>query len=106
MASTFLFLCPSCGSGIAVHDSGRRAPCGRCGLDAATTAGVVDFVRNEERLLEQSYYDDVYVHSPSSDPIDLHAEWRSLYYPVNRRVLARVGNVKGRVVVLLGNGTS
>ena len=102
----FVLRCPTCGSGLCVSDSGRRALCNGCGRDASTTAGVVQFVRDEERRLEQAYYDSVYLESAPNDLNDLHAAWRSLYYPMNRRVLARVGDVRGRVVVLLGNGTS
>lgn len=104
--SKFAFRCPVCDSGVHVSDSGRRALCEGCGSDAAMASGVVHFIRSEERRLEQAYYDDVYIESTSSDLIDLHAEWRSLYYPMNRRVLTLVGDIEGRVVVLLGNGTS
>jgi len=104
--SEFVVRCPVCGSDVQVSDSGRRALCSDCGRDAATAYGVAHFVRGEERRLEQEYYDGVYLESTPGDLSDLHAEWRSLYYPMNRRVLAHVGDIGGRVVVLLGNGTS
>lgn len=101
-----MFRCPACGSRVRVSHSGRRAVCSHCGEDAATAAGIVDFVRGDERRHEQAYYDSVYRESASNGLTELHDAWRSLYYPMNRRVLARVGDVRGRVVVLLGNGTS
>ncbi len=106
MLSELSFHCPVCGSDVEISGGGSRALCSRCGHDAAAASGVAHFVRSEERILEQAYYDGVYLESESGDVTDLHAEWRSLYYPMNRRVLARVGDVKGRAVVLLGNGTS
>lgn len=100
-----MFVCPRCGAGLVVTDSGRNAVCSSCGHDAGLDSGVVDFVRAAEREEEQQHYDHVYV-AASSTRSDPRAGWASLYYPMNERVRARVGNVTSRTVVLLGNGQS
>jgi SAM-dependent methyltransferase len=58
---------------------------------------------------EGAFYDEVYAAQAArgaNDAQTLRAEWESLYYPMNADVLRRVGGIRDKTVLLLGNGAS
>jgi SAM-dependent methyltransferase len=100
-----IFRCPACGEALPVLGGGAGR-CPACGENVALEGGVFDFVRDELRAAERTHYDEVYtVHAGAPDAHGRDT-WTSLYYPMNRTVRERVGEVRGRTVLLLGNGTS
>lgn len=54
---------------------------------------------------EHDWYDRRYG-SVAPEPEDLDALWASTWYPMNATVLEAVGDVTGKAVLLVGNGTS
>lgn len=85
------------------HGGGRCADCGR---EVRCIEGVLDLAPCNKDMAEEVYYDQVYAGEEGTPRTDARAEWNSHYYPMNQAVLRRVGNVRGKTVVLLGNGTS
>jgi ubiquinone/menaquinone biosynthesis C-methylase UbiE len=103
-----VFLCPDCRYSVDVHD--HEAHCDRCGWSTGAD-GVLDFVSASASQPEQAHYERVYAdvgrhQQAASDLTELEAQWETAYYPMNRRVLERVGPVGGKRLLLLGNGTS
>jgi len=100
-----LFRCPECGWPIALEgDGGRRCP--GCEREVGQVGNVLDLSPQPKSVAERSYYDDVYAGDEGVSLADAQRAWTSLYYPMNGAVLERVGDVRGKTVVLLGNGTS
>lgn len=80
-----------------------RCPCGW-----SSGGDVLDFTSRTESG-EQAHYDALYERGHSAanaDLAELEHLWRSLYYPMNERLLDKIGDVRGKNVLLLGNGTS
>jgi ubiquinone/menaquinone biosynthesis C-methylase UbiE len=99
------YRCPRCGRELPGGENGRLE-C-ECGWVSGAN-GILDFTQGEEGA-EQAHYDEVYGAADSRPPLspaELEALWTTRYYPMNRLVLKRVGDVRGKVVVLVGNGTS
>lgn len=70
-----------------------------------------DFASESEvRASEREFYEDEYDGAGTSPvrlrPAELESAWDTAYYPESSEVLARVGDVAGKVVVALGNGGS
>jgi SAM-dependent methyltransferase len=85
--------------------------CASCGLDLEVAGGVVDFVRVEERGPERAFYDDFYSHAPSLNslpsPASLGATWTGPHAPWEMQVVwRRLGALRERTILLLGNGES
>jgi SAM-dependent methyltransferase len=103
-----LFRCPECRRSLVVQWQDGEPRCAQCGWIAGGRDGVLNFVRNSDRASELAHYDAEYVahaHAPT-DLDSLSEQWRSLYYPMNRAVWERVGDLNGKTAVLLGNGSS
>jgi SAM-dependent methyltransferase len=68
--------------------------------------GVLDFVT--ATTSERAYYDEEYANGvpKRSDLEELRVLWESTYYPMNRTVLEAVGDLRGKDVLLVGNGNS
>jgi SAM-dependent methyltransferase len=105
-----IFVCRVCGSALVLDEGGRSGRCSSCGQGAPFVSGVLDFGRGQQGEAEQAHYEAIYADSPPEAVADARSAWesawQSLYYPMNRAVLQRVGDIQGRTVVLLGNGTS
>jgi SAM-dependent methyltransferase len=67
---------------------------------------VLDLLPSRKDVAEEAYYEEVYAGEDRGALTDARAEWASRYYPMNEAVLRRVGDVRDKTVVLLGNGTS
>ncbi len=75
--------------------------------------GVLDFVHDHHPSDERAFYNDVYQSASSSPPgtakqsIDaVRTAWRDPWSPQNQLVLDSLGDIRGKRVVLLGNGHS
>jgi ubiquinone/menaquinone biosynthesis C-methylase UbiE len=68
-----------------------------------------DFVTSNGALDEHAHYESLYRDSSSVSGRDfgeLESCWSSLYYPSNRILFEKLGDLRNRRVLLLGNGTS
>jgi hypothetical protein len=102
---TTILRCPDCRS--PVRSAGATsAICDRCGRVIAAIGGVFDLVPGETNVPEEAFYEGVYAEHYGQPAADLEAEWHSKYYPMNEAVRKRVGDVGGKRILLLGNGTS
>jgi SAM-dependent methyltransferase len=67
--------------------------------------GVLDFV--SDTTDERAWYDTEYAGQREPiDPTTLAARWHSTYFPMDRDVLNLVGDLRGKTIALIGNGTS
>jgi SAM-dependent methyltransferase len=102
-AAPIEYVCPSCRAPL--PDSLSCA----CGFSGRSVDGILDLVP-EQDADERRHYDGWYAGlsrlAPIRSPEEAAAEWRSRYYPVNEKVLARVGAIAAETVLLLGNGSS
>lgn len=111
MSSGVAIVCGGCGRSLDLADD----RCAHCGRSMPHSGGVPDFAAAAgERASERDFYEGEYaegdrapdLHPSTVRPEDLEPGWHSAYNPENREVLARVGDVQGKVVVALGNGGS
>ncbi|HEX6489930.1 MAG TPA: methyltransferase domain-containing protein [Gaiellaceae bacterium] len=101
------FRCPRCGGPL--DPDAERVVCAGCGRVARESREQILDLLPAGGGAEQEHYDDWYDAERSGPPPPLRSlerHWRSRYYPMNEAVLERVGELAGRVVLLLGNGTS
>ncbi len=104
---TVAFRCPGCGEGLEV--GGGRVACASCGRLVRSSGDEILNFLPEPGGMEQEHYDDWYDAERTGSPPPLESlerQWRSRYYPMNNMVLERVGDVRDKDVLLLGNGTS
>jgi SAM-dependent methyltransferase len=99
------YRCPRCRRALApVADGHLECVCGW----VVRPGEVLDFT-GAETTAEQAHYEELYVNereaSGHSLP-ELESLWASHYYPMNRVVLERIGDITGKVLLLVGNGTS
>jgi SAM-dependent methyltransferase len=85
--------------------------CRSCGLGLDDADGVIDFVPAERRGSERAFYDDYYASSPETvtmpDPAEMPGTWTGVDAPWEMACAwRRLGDLRGRVVLLLGNGAS
>jgi SAM-dependent methyltransferase len=103
-----VYRCPECQRPLVLGPESQL--CNACGSVVRTEDGIFLLTPDTSDKRERAFYDDVYAtagtdHGPS-DPRLLGSEWESLYYPMNADVLRRVGDVRNKTVLLLGNGAS
>jgi SAM-dependent methyltransferase len=104
------FRCPSCHGDVEFWDENAAPHCPACGFTAPVAGGVIDFVR-ESASGERAFYDDFYEHVPARRPPDelvsLERTWTDTGAPWEmQRVWERLGDLRDRTVLLLGNGES
>jgi SAM-dependent methyltransferase len=109
-AAVDLFRCPACRADVELADT-AVVECGACGWRIDAGDGVVDFVPEAARGPERAFYDAYYAHSaqPASSPsgAELAAAWTGPEAPWEmRRVWSRLGELRDRTILLLGNGES
>ena len=105
------FRCPSCRQQLRLEDGSDRPRCSGCGSVVGTPDGVLDFVSDPDRAAERDYYEREYAgmqeaSAPKRSIESLATEWQDLRNVPNRRVWQEVGSLRGKRVVLLGNGAS
>lgn len=110
--TTALFRCPRCRSPLELVAAAGAARCASCETAVGTPDGMLDFVTDPERRAERAYYDGFYAseHSQRTAPkaIDgLAATWTGRDAPLEMRTTwARLGDLRSKRVLLLGNGES
>jgi SAM-dependent methyltransferase len=101
------FRCPRCEQPLRL--AGQEQPrCAACGEDVTTADGVLSFVRDPQLLAELEHYEAEYA-APSgggpTDPDVLGQLWHdNPYSPFDEWMLEAMGELRDRVVVVLGNG--
>lgn len=105
-----IFVCPDCGAALSIA-TGDRARCPGCARSFASQSGVLDFVVAAVPGVERAYYDDCYrvgAGSPASpEPASFASAWTGPDAPWEmQRVWARLGDIGGKTVLVLGNGES
>jgi SAM-dependent methyltransferase len=101
------FRCPGCEQSLRL--AGDGAPrCAACGWEAGTHDGVLRFVRDPDLLAELEHYEAEYAAPPGTGPTDpavLGQLWHdNPYSPFDEWMLEAMGELRDRVVVVLGNG--
>ena len=101
-----IFRCPDCGERLELDPSGRCAGCSAARVGAA---GVLDFVTDPERLQERAFYEELYAArrgdgNPRWSVASLRSRWEQPEQVTNRAVWDAVGDLRGKRVLLLGNG--
>jgi SAM-dependent methyltransferase len=103
-----IFRCPTCAWPIPSRSESEL--CRDCGARIRTEDGILMLVPPGSGRDEEAFYEDRYGQSPDRRlPLDLatlRADWESLHHPINETVLRRVGDVRDKIVLLLGNGGS
>jgi SAM-dependent methyltransferase len=105
------FRCPVCHSDLAITDAQTGPHCRVCGFSAPIASGVIDFIPEDGGGGERAYYDDFYERTPvRGKPGALDALARTWTEPSApwemQRVWERLGDLRDRTVLLLGNGES
>jgi SAM-dependent methyltransferase len=109
-AAPDIFRCPECHADLEVLPA-RHVRCEGCGFALTDADFVIDFVARDRRGPERSFYDEYYRSSAGTvvvpDPAHLAAAWtdRDAAWEMER-VWRRLGDFRGQVVLLLGNGAS
>jgi SAM-dependent methyltransferase len=103
--------CPACHGALDVIEETDGLHCGSCGFTARVDEGVVDFVVPDQRSGERAFYDDFYERAPERRPPEeialLERTWTQPGAPWEmQRVWERLGDLRDRTVLLLGNGES
>ena len=106
-----MFRCSACRSGLALVDGEDAMRCEACGHVIEEVDGVLDLVAEARRGPERVFYDDFYERTSAPQQPDtlasLAGTWTSPSAPWEmRRVWSRLGDLRGRTVLLLGNGES
>jgi ubiquinone/menaquinone biosynthesis C-methylase UbiE len=103
-----VYRCPACARPLRVRPESQL--CNACGAVVRTEDGILLLTPVTGNKGERAFYDEVYATTESSrrpsDPRFLGRDWESLYYPMNADVLRRVADVRGKTILLLGNGAS
>lgn len=110
-----IFRCPACSNGVGLDALQSARACPSCGGQIATSDGILDFVAAAPVAKsegERAYYQGVYGAYSSTDPVELDlialgSRWHGPKAPPERRAAwRRLGDLRGKTVLLLGNGDS
>jgi SAM-dependent methyltransferase len=106
----FNFRCPGCRNSLLLGDDSVGHQCRGCGWIAATPDGILDFVPAATRRGEREYYEHEYAGvahcGEAADVQSLAGRWNDPCAITDQLVWKRLGPLKGKRVVLLGNGAS
>jgi SAM-dependent methyltransferase len=101
-----IFRCPICATSFSLEQAGDLP----CGHQVMNDQGVLDFVQSEARKEEREFYQSVYEPTETGQPLksiaSLQPHWQDPWQPQNQRVFEETGDLKGKKVLLIGNGTS
>lgn len=101
--------CPSCWHGVPLDAVAGNCP--SCNRELIDEWGVYNLIENQAIKAEQSFYDNTYqsLASRSSEKEDV-AGLRDLWFhadkPENEIIFNQVGDLSGKRILLLGNGSS
>lgn len=107
-----LWRCPACRADLEVTWEAAGGHCAGCGAAVGTPDGILDLVLDPERAGERGFYDDFYTSEHSErgavkEIADLASAWIDPDAPQELRTTwARLGDLRGKRVLLLGNGES
>lgn len=110
LAAAQVFRCPVCGSGFGLTAQ-EVVRCGVCGLSPSTADDVIDLVPEERRGPERAFYDRFYEQAAVGRPPDsleaLARTWTDPTAPWEMQLVwRRLGDLRDRTALLLGNGES
>lgn len=102
-------ICPLCRSTFSIEK--EIIFCAVCGRRLITKDGVFNFINDVTKEEEKEYYDKIYsAFELETDkkltPGGLSNLWNTPDQPENQIVLEEVGDIKGKDVLLIGNGSS
>ena len=102
-------MCPACENHNVLTP--ELTSCVACGSTFGNRSGIIDLVRNPDLKEEREFYDTTYsdARPKSQVPIDwemLEKHWTRPDFPERQIVLEKLGDLKGKSVLLLGNGGS
>jgi SAM-dependent methyltransferase len=105
-----MFRCPVCGDGTVERSEGV-VRCGSCGWQGAGPNGILDFVRDPARAKERAFYEEEWTRvgpapETGQDVSGLASIWRNPAKPTYRALIRHLGDLRGKRVLLIGNGGS
>lgn len=105
------FRCPACHKALRLADDGQLQTCSACGWVAADGHGaVLNFVLNPALKDEAAHFGHEYESDDLAPPVELESLgqlWRNNpWAPFNETMLEAVGDVDGKIMLLLGNGVA
>ena len=109
-SSLLMVRCPRCRTSMPLTEDLTQCP--ECGRRMKGREGVLNFVSSAARDNEREYYDKAYQSKPTGRT-DAKQEiggfepyWYTPTQPENEMLLASMGNLTGKTILLLGNGAS
>ena len=102
--------CINCGHSVILTND--QVGCPHCLTTLRDQLGMLNFTRSSQRNAEQAFYDDVYARTdlaPSAARCSIETVdrlWLLPDAPENAVVREKVGDLSGKSILLLGNGTS
>lgn len=102
-------VCAGCAASNALSTSLRF--CTECGNQIRRDDGIIDVVRDPAVQRERDFYDAAYseaapAHVENIDWVEIDKHWTRAEFPERQIVLNRMGDLRGKSVLLLGNGDS
>ncbi len=109
--SPTLFTCVQCGEPLTLEWTSGAPHCANCGRRSGDPDGVLDLVSDPDRTEEREYYEREYADVPKlragGRSIDeLERIWTHPAKPVNRALVGSMEDLRGKRVLLIGNGGS
>ena len=113
MTATIQLLCPSCGHAVPFDAVVHICPA--CDRKLIDEKGVYDLIENDSDTIaireEKAFYDSTYQlsegrNTEKRDVADLFRLWCQVDKPENEMILKQVGDLAGKRILLLGNGSS
>jgi SAM-dependent methyltransferase len=106
-----VFRCPACHAGLdGATLRARDGGCDRCGAGFLSAQGVLSFVRRGEVAREKEFYDGVYSGGAAAQSLQATASvaplWSQPWSPQDQLVLSRTLPLRGKRLLVLGNGMS
>lgn len=114
-------VCPQCRGPLSVQSAGTRAGmdaaqvarCECCAREFSAYSGTIDFVNPGEReTVERAHYNTQYrkwnAHHAAAafDPDEWTQRWHDPHWPECQALLEHLGDLRGKLVLCLGNGSS
>jgi SAM-dependent methyltransferase len=101
--------CPECGRPLEIELDAAGPRCAACGWVAGTSDGILDFARDPAIADERAHYELEYkAEAPAElrSIEELEPLWSHPAKPVNQALIAKLGDLEDKRVLLIGNGGS
>jgi SAM-dependent methyltransferase len=116
-AGTLYLVCPVCRGALEYHESPRNkdrgaACCQTCGRWFPAADGSLNLVTESKWADETTFYDNAYAIEHGGKPArcldasELARRWHDPHWPECQPILKRLGDVRNKVILCLGNGAS